>query len=264
MSVARKFKTRPNPPHLPITVRQVRRFDEDGYLLIPALFDSDFVNAVSAQIDQLIDIAATLEESTSISGTDFVLGGRSCEPLRIDRIVGAGGCAPVLGFLGKDKRLTDTVRLLLDALELEQIINQVHLKLPGDEVAFDWHQDSLHRRYGTPVWRDVLGNGSFVQTLVAIDKMTETNGPIKVIPGSHRSGHLAVDAERRLNPTLVDTKRARVLTMNPGDALFIGPFTIHGSSPNRTCQPRRLFINGFCAQGANRRIYPYLGKGQSV
>lgn len=230
-------------------------------MVIPSLFNSAYISLVSGQIDLLIDVAATLEETTTISGTDFILGGTRNQAMRIDRIVGAGGCAPVLGRLGQDKRLTGIVRLLLDTGQLTQIINQVHLKLPGDEVAFDWHQDSLHRRYGTQAWNDVLGNGSFIQTIVAIDEVTKTNGPIKIIPGSHRHGHLEVDDNRRLNPSHVDVENAKAITMNPGDALFMGPYTIHGSSPNRTRRPRRLFINGFCAKGANSRMYPHFGKG---
>lgn len=233
-------------------------------MVIPSLFDSACISLVSGQIDLLIDIAATLEETTTISGTDFILGETHNQAMRIDRIVGVGGCAPVLGQLGQDKRLTGIVRLLLETDELEQIINQVHLKLPGDDVAFDWHQDSLHRRFGTQAWHDVLGNGSFVQTIVAIDEVTKSNGPIKIIPGSHHHGHLEVDDNRRLSPSHVDTKNAKVVTMRPGDALFMGPYTIHGSSLNRTRRPRRLFINGFCAKGANRRIYPHFGEGKSI
>ena len=93
---------------------------------------------------------------------------------------------------GKDHRLLGMASQLLGSNEMNQLINQAHFKIPGDNVAFPWHQDSENRGYGKPGWKDVNGRGSFVQQAIAIDDVTEENGPLKFIPGSCKLGHLGL------------------------------------------------------------------------
>jgi hypothetical protein len=59
---------------------------------------------------------------------------------------------------------------------MDQIINQAHFKMPGDGVAFEWHQDSQNRRYGTELWTDGgAPHGAYIQTLTAVDEVTAYN-----------------------------------------------------------------------------------------
>ena len=137
--------------------------------------------------------------------------------------------------------------------------------IPGDGVAFPWHQDSRHRRYGTPEWTDVTGRGSFVETLTAVDPMTADNGPLQLIPGSARLGHLATDPpDHALPADRFDPAAAVDLVLAPGDVALFGPYTIHGSAPNEGTRPRRAFLNGYAAAGANRRVYPGRGAGRRL
>jgi hypothetical protein len=50
--------------------------------------------------------------------------------------------------------------------------------------------------------------------------------------------------------------------MAAGGVLLFGPYTFHRSLPNRSSRPRRVFINGYAAPGANRRVYPGEGAGR--
>ena len=167
--------------------------------------------------------------------------------------------------MGCSPELTNMASQILGSSELMQLINQVHYKFPGDEVQFEWHQDSRHRRYGTHEWTDVNGLGSFVETITAIDAMTLDNGPIRVIPGSHLSGHLPVGSDGKTLPSSsIDCDSAIPALLNPGDVLLLGPYTIHGSAPNHSRTSRRIFLNGFAMPGANKREYPWLGKGRLI
>ena len=143
---------------------------------------------------------------------------------------------------------------------MNQLINQAHFKIPGDNVAFPWHQDSENRGYGKPGWKDVNGRGSFVQQAIAIDDVTEENGPLKFIPGSCKLGHLGLlsrsKEERR---TLFNPDDAVTGIMKAGSVALFNPYVIHGSEPNRSQKPRRVFINGYAYPGANSRTY--LGRG---
>ncbi len=112
------------------------------------------------------------------------------------------------------------------------------------------------------MWTDVNGKGSFVELLMAVDPMREDNGPLLVLPGSCKLGHLpTLPGSSDVEVSERDASQAVPVLLDPGDVLVMGPFTIHASGPNRSRIGRRVFINGFSSPGANRRIYPGSGTG---
>jgi ectoine hydroxylase-related dioxygenase (phytanoyl-CoA dioxygenase family) len=163
----------------------------------------------------------------------------------------------------QDRRITVAVSALLRSREAQHLICQAHFKMPGDGVGFRWHQDSENRGYGTSDWTDVNGTGSYVQTLIAVDPMTNENGPILFAPGSCKRGHLGLNQME--DPSLAfDSKTLISLLVSPGAVAFVGPYTIHGSLPNSSSAPRRIFINGYACPNANKRKYPGVGSGRML
>lgn len=243
-----------------LTSAQMEAFDEQGYLVIPDVFSLEEVREMASAFDGLVRRAKRVSETTVMEGSQFVVDGEA-----IKRVVWCGACEPVLCRYGRDARLTQMAAQLLETDTLEQLINQAHFKFPGDGVVFRWHQDSEHRRYGTELWEDVGVRGSFVETATAIDPMTEDNGPLQFIPGSHRRGHIGVDPDTGELPVAAyDPSRAVTITMEPGSVALFGPYTIHSSAENRSTTPRRLFLNGFAHPGANSREYPGEGANRRV
>ena len=73
------------------------------------------------------------------------------------------------------------------------------------------------------------------------------NGPLHVVPGSHQWGHLPhVDTPSHLG-TAGDWSFADALRIDgePGDTVFFHIHTLHGSTPNRSPNPRPVFINRY-------------------
>lgn len=165
---------------------------------------------------------------------------------------------------GSDRRMLSLASLLLDRDALQravgfprqdsphiiQIINQAHFKSPGDGVDFPWHQDSKFRRFAWGDFVDLNGWGSYVNISVSIDPSHRANGSLGFLPTSHHAGHLG--DKDGLDPSSVDTSSAEYPELQPGDAIAIGPFVIHGSEANTspTGEWRRTFINGFAFPGA--------------
>lgn len=237
----------------------VESFFEEGFVVVRDVFDAGEVAELRESFERLAEMARERSGTTMYRGSQFVVEPDESAPhdTRIDRIVWCGGAEPRLSEYGRDPRLVGLACQLLEVARVEQLINQAHFKFPGDEVAFEWHQDSTHRRYGTDLWDDVTGRGSFVETATAVDPMTPENGPLKFIPGTHQLGHVPPDPETdRLPEEVYDETEAVVPTLDPGDVVAFGPFVIHGSEPNRSSGPRRLFLNGYAHPDANRREYP--------
>lgn len=237
-------------------------YSEQGFVVLPGFYTPGEVSELSSAFDRLERRAQGLREPTKIGDSLFVVEGRG-HAVRIDRIVWCGGAEPALGALGRSAALLATAAAVLGSREMDQLINQAHIKNPGDGVRFDFHQDSAHRRYGTDLFHDVNGSGSFVQTLTALDPMDAANGGLFVLPGSHRRGHVPL-VDGKLPDGAFDLSRVIPLVLAPGDTLFMSPFTVHGSGPNCGTTRRRLFINGFATPGANRREYPGAGRGVRV
>lgn len=252
----------------------LRRFYDDGYLIIEDLFSREEVEEMAAAAERIRalgrEIAAALsadepaagERKIEHGGSQFVFGGsdRSMGSTRLLRVVWAGGCEPSFLACGRDARLTSIVGQLLGASTAVQLLNQLHAKYPNDGLEFEPHQDSEHRRYGTPEWRDVDGRGSYVQTVVAIDDTTPENGPLIFYPRSGRQGHLdpaTVRSDYRDRPGVPALLEA-------GSAAFFGPYVVHRSAENRGAAPRRIAINGFALPGANSRSYFGAGTGVPV
>jgi ectoine hydroxylase-related dioxygenase (phytanoyl-CoA dioxygenase family) len=237
-------------------------FRAQGYLIVRELFGRVAISEILEAFERLEARAHQLEGPTTVNDTLFMVEPQAAG-VRIERIVWCGGIEPALGTHGRSPELLELAATLLGADELDQLINQAHIKNPGDSTEFAWHQDSYHRRYGTELWTDLDGRGSFVQTLTAVDAMNAENGGLVVVPESHLQGHLPTDTGK-LAATSLDLRRAVALELAPGDAVVLSPFTIHGSSPNQSRTKRRVFINGFALPGANRRMYPGAGVGFRV
>ena len=179
----------------------------------------------------------------------------------IRKIAWGGGAVPVLLHYGRHARLLHLASQLLGSDEMNHLINNAHMKMPGTTVAFGWHQDSVNRGIHKGFFADVNGGGSFVQTDLAVDPKYADSGPVAFMPRSGGEGHLPHGESGYLSPDLVDEDRQVVPLPNRGDLLLWHPYTIHGSKPNTSKQVRRILINGYAYPGATRRTYAGSEKG---
>jgi hypothetical protein len=79
-----------------------------------------------------------------------------------------------------------------------------------------------------------------LQKLVAVrvhlDASTSENGPLRVVPGSHRQGRLDDQAEADLRRNAGETE----VLVDRGGVIVMSPLTLHASSKSRGPAPRRV------------------------
>jgi len=244
---------------------EIRQFYGEGFLIVEDLFSRDEVAALGEAAERLravgreiaADLSVEAETKVEHEGSQFVFANTEGNR-RLLRVVWAGGCEPAFIANGRDPRLTAIVGQLFGSNQAVHLLNQLHAKYPNDGLEFEPHQDSEHRRYGTPEWRDVDGRGSYIQTVVAIDDTTPDNGPLIFYPRTGQRGHLdpaEVRSRFKGQPGIPALLKA-------GSAAFFGPYVVHRSEENRGTAPRRIAINGFALPGANSR--EYFGSGTGV
>jgi len=242
-----------------LSKEQVDEFYERGFIILKNVFDQSEIDSVKNSFENLYSMATQMDGNTQeIEGSHFVF-----EKGGLNRIVWCGGKEKSLLEFSKDNRILNPVSDILSVDTLNQIINQAHFKMPGERIEFKWHQDSEHRRYGTDMWKDVDGRGSYVQTILAIDEMTKENGPLLFVPNSNQNGHLDLQNNQDLLRKVHEMEKV-TLELEPGDLALFGPYTIHSSSVNLSNSPRRVLINGYAYPGANSRLYPGVGLGREL
>lgn len=84
----------------------------------------------------------------------------------------------------------------------EQILNssvylhqfKINVKQPLTGDAWPWHQDFPYWHY-----RDGIPEAKFVNIAIYLDDVTECNGPLQLIPGSHKAGILPMLKRNKYN-----------------------------------------------------------------
>ena len=124
--------------------------------------------------------------------------------------------------------------------DLKQIVNQVNFNPPRVGQGWGWHQDYRFRKPGIVGLID-----NFCQTILAIDPCNHETGGLRLIPRSHLLGDLKLDTDHENAESYFDPRTAVTPNLAPGDVVLFNSHIIHGSTPNHSQNPRRVYINGY-------------------
>ncbi len=145
-----------------------------------------------------------------------------------------------------DSRMTDFVATLIGpAVKLHH--TKINSKLPGGHTEVKWHQDFPFTPHS---------NDDIVTALLMVDEVTEENGPLKVLPGSHRGPihglwHGGAFTGAVADEVAAEAERAAVVCTGPAGAVcLMHTRLMHGSAPNRSARPRTLHISVYSAEDA--------------
>jgi ectoine hydroxylase-related dioxygenase (phytanoyl-CoA dioxygenase family) len=228
--------TRPLPatPTAPLT-----GFDRDGFALIGGVL-------TATQIDHLL-VALAQADIVRAGRRNAVYGGRNLLTV------------PAILKVAASKAVRDLIEPLLghDAAPVRALFFD---KTPDANWPVLWHQDlsiavaERHELEGWGPWSTKAGvphvqpPTSILETMLAVrlhlDDCGSDNGPLRVVPGSHRLGRLTRDqiAACRSQTGEVTCEVAS------GAALLLRPLLLHASSPARTPNHRRVVHIEFAPQ----------------
>ena len=163
-----------------LTAAQHEQFERDGYLFFPGLFSADETRTLTAEVPQIYSRREPFnvrEKGKDAVRTNFAAHLYS---------------AP-FAKLARHPRMVEPVQELLgEALYMHQFKINGKMAFEGD--VWQWHQD-----YGTWLNDDAMPTERAMNVAIFLDDVTDFNGPLMFIPGSHRKG--AVDAKHDLTTT---------------------------------------------------------------
>ncbi len=163
-----------------LTAAQHEQFERDGYLFFPGLFSADETRTLTAEVPQIYSRREPFnvrEKGKDAVRTNFAAHLYS---------------AP-FAKLARHPRMVEPVQELLgEALYMHQFKINGKMAFEGD--VWQWHQD-----YGTWLNDDAMPTERAMNVAIFLDDVTDFNGPLMFIPGSHRKG--VVDAKHDLTTT---------------------------------------------------------------
>ncbi len=205
-----------------LTDSEVRFYKEEGFLPLPGFVRTEAVAGLRQEIMDVLEAngvpAESLRQATSTAdklrqNSQYLAGSK------IDQLINSPESLAVAGRLieGKAYRYSPFTAV----------------KAGGGGGMFHFHQDNNYT-----VHEPAVGS---LNIWVALVDMTPENGCLQVVPRSHLKGQIKSrksddgDAHHQIDVPLIDCLPIR---MRAGDAVAFTRWTVHGSGPNNTNEPR--------------------------
>ena len=205
-----------------LTVEQQETYARDGFVSPIDIFSADEIAEIRAEIEE-----AEAKWPNALDGA-----GRNNGHLAL----------PVLDRIVHDSRILDAVEDVLGA-NILAAGSTLFIKEPNTGGFISWHQDARYAGMEPHDW---------VTGWLAISNVTEENGCMQMIPGSHIDplrDHVDTFGEDNLltrgqEVQGIDESQAVPVPLKPGQLSLHHPRIVHGSGPN-TSNERRI---GFALQ----------------
>jgi ectoine hydroxylase-related dioxygenase (phytanoyl-CoA dioxygenase family) len=225
-----------------LTEAQKQTYKDQGFVLIPQAIGAENIAAMALELEKWIEESRNHKKnygSTRNGKARFDLEpGHSAEHPKLRRISNPVDISQAYrDVLFEGPAIEAAVDVLGPDVKFHHC--KLNIKLPGMVTRVDYHQDHPF---------DVHTNDDHVTLLVLLDDMTEANGCLRIVSGSHlwpQYSHYKgdefvgkVDAEAQAMCEASATK----LEGKAGDICLMNTWCLHGGTSNLSKNSRRLLI----------------------
>jgi ectoine hydroxylase len=234
----------------PLDASMIEQYQRDGFLLLPP---------ESLSGDVLASVSAVLPRVLADRGPQVIL---ERDNVTVRSVYGVHQNLAEINEVARHPQLLGVARQLVgDEVYVHQ--SKVNIKAPFAGDQWEWHQDYIY-------WlqNDGIVKPDLINVSVFLDDVTEFNGPLTFIPGSHRDGVLAgtlvdglpvgyedapdwvatltADEKFQIEPDIIEglaRSNGMVSPKGPaGSVLFFHPNLLHASSLNLSPFRRAMLI----------------------
>ena len=232
-----------------ITPGEVALYEEQGYLVVANVLSGSELDEVRRELAELVDKASGVTENDAVY--DLEDSHTRAAP-KVRRIKEPHAVMPSVAALVRHPRLIEILSQLIGPGVRFQT-SKLNTKCAGDGSAVEWHQDWAFYPHT---------NDDLVAVGIMLDDVDETNGPLCVVPGSHRGvihdHHANGFFCGAIDPieSRIDFSSAVALTGAAGSMTLHHVRAVHGSAPNRSARSRNLLLFQFAAVDAFPLVHP--------
>jgi phytanoyl-CoA hydroxylase len=232
-----------------LTSQQIETYRRDGYLVIPRLIEGEQLAELRALTDRIV------AEARGVSANDDLYDLEASHSAALPRV---RRLKPAIfkryeffRALTRDPKITSILTGLLGP-NIRLYGGKLNMKSAGYGSPVEWHQDWAFYPHTND---DVLATGIY------LDDCDMDNGPLLVIPGSHRGPTWDHHADGRFCGAMtlvscdIDLGKAVPLTGPAGSMTIHHARLVHGSALNKSNRQRRLLLHEYTAADA----WPLMG-----
>lgn len=218
-----------------LTDKQIQDYRKEGFILVPDVLSSDEVRWLRDVTDEFIEKSRSVTDHNDVFDLE---DGHSAAQPRVRRIKYPHRHHQAYAELARHPIVVKVLQDLWGPNVRFQS-SKLNMKAAGFGSPVEWHQDWAFYPHTND---DLAAEG------LMLDDCTPENGPLLVIPGSHRGPIHDHHANGRfcgaINPLTcgVDFSKAVALTGKAGSMTVHHVRTIHGSAPNLSNASRRLLL----------------------
>ena len=221
-----------------LTQEHVDFYHEHGYLGVENVLTEAEVEELRRVTDEFVEKSREVTEHTA----QFDLEpGHTPENPRLRRLKSPAKHHEVYHKTLRHEKILEIVSQLI-GYALRCNGDKLNMKQPGYGSPVEWHQDWAFYPHTND---DLLAVG------VVLDDMTENNGPLLVIPGSHKGPiydhHLDGHFCGAVTDSALSDKAAVPVMVKAGGITIHHVRMLHGSVANTSNHPRRLLLFQYCA-----------------
>lgn len=223
-------------------------YAENGYLLVEDAVTPAQLARMQAIAGEFIEASRSVAESNEVYELD---AGHGPDTPRLTRIKLPHKQHPYFWEILTKSRVTEVLNDLLGP-DTTLLTSKLNTKAPGGGAAVEWHQDWAFYPHTND---DLLAFG------IMLGDVGPENGPLMVIPGSHRGPVLSHHANGvfcgAIDPAdpLFEKDRIVTLTGKAGAMTVHHARLLHGSAPNTSDRARMLLFY----EMARADAWPILG-----
>lgn len=217
--------------------KEVRAYEEDGYILVKGMLDADEIELLgrAAREDRVLD--------------QHSYGRADGEGGTVRLSLWNHPTDTIYGMVARSESIVNSAEKLLGG-EVYHYHSKMIMKDAKVGGAWAWHQD-----YGYWYQNGVLFP-LLTSAYVAIDRATKENGCLQVVKGSHQLGRIEhvltgdqAGADQERVSEVLKKQELVYVEMEPGDTLFFHANLLHRSDQNHSDNPRWSMI---CCYNAAR------------
>jgi len=233
-----------------LTQQQKDQFWKDGVLVVENAVTEDQLSTLKQEFQNWVEDSRAHSEDygETLDGRPrFDLQpGHSAERPALRRVQSPEEISEQFGTVMRTARTVDyCAELIGPSIRFHH--GKVNSKQPGSKTEVKWHQDFPF---------EPMTNDDMITCLLFIDDVTLENGPLEVIPGSHRGPlyphwHDGVFTGA-VDDAIIEKHRGEIIkcTGRAGSVCLMHASLLHGSAPNLSDQPRTLYITTYYAEDA--------------
>jgi phytanoyl-CoA hydroxylase len=231
-----------------LTKAQIEEYNEVGAIVVPDVLTPDEVRTLSDVTDGFVERARGLTGHTEIYDLEDT---HTPDRPRVRRIKQTHLHDPAYAALSRHQKIIAVLQALWGP-DIRFDTAKLNMKCAGFGAPVEWHQDWAFYPHT---------NDNLAAVGVMFDDMAVENGPLMIVPGSHKGPTFDHHADGvfcgAMNPENrdVDYGKAVALTGRAGAITVHHVRAVHGSAPNVSDRDRRLLLFQFRAADA----WPILG-----